>query len=63
MAGDEKRAAADPCRPSELDVPRKPDLRCLEHGGVCEVIHSLHGRVVGLEQRVRKLEEGSCTTD
>ena len=45
------------CRPSERDmmeVPPKPDLRCEEHGSVCEVVHSLHQRLVKLEEIVRR---------
>lgn len=37
--------------------PPMPDLRCLEHGPVCEVVHSLHARIVKLEQRVAILEK------
>lgn len=49
----------DETRPSECDmieVPVKPDLRCKEHGSVCEVVYSLHQRIVQVEAKVRKLE-------
>lgn len=36
--------------------PEGPDLRCEEHGGVCELLHSFHRRLVELECRVRTLE-------
>lgn len=36
--------------------PERPDLRCEEHAGVCELLHSLHGRLMELEFRVRALE-------
>jgi hypothetical protein len=42
----------------QIEVPPVPDLRCREHGGLCEVTHSLHNRIVGLEQRVKMLEDG-----
>lgn len=37
--------------------PQRPDLRCEEHGGICEILHSLHNRVVMLEQRVKMVED------
>lgn len=40
----------------QMEVPHRPDLRCREHGALCEVAHSLHNRVVSLEERVRILE-------
>lgn len=49
----------DETRPSERDMierPEKPDLRCKEHCSICEVIHSLHQRIVQVEAKVRKLE-------
>ena len=41
----------------ELNVPDKPDLRCSEHGNVCEVMHSVYNRLVALESRIVVLEE------
>ena len=40
----------------QINRPPQPDLRCQEHDGICEVLHSLHARVVALEQRVKALE-------
>ena len=42
-----------------MDDPstRMPDLRCGEHCELCEVVHSLHGRLVILEARVLMLEK------
>jgi hypothetical protein len=34
-------------------------LKCREHASVCEVVHSLHARVIALEQRVEILERPS----
>ncbi len=50
------------CRPipderDQIAAPPKPDLRCGEHGSLCKVAHSLHDRVVMLEQRVSILEK------
>lgn len=39
-----------------VERPPRPDLRCTEHESLCNVIHSLHSRVVALEQRVQQLE-------
>ncbi len=58
-----QEAASEECRPVEADMIesprqpdiRRPDLRCSEHGGVCEAIHSLLNRVMDLESRVREL--------
>lgn len=41
-----------------LEAIEHPCLRCVEHEGVCEVIHSIYGRLLVLEQRVKMLEEG-----
>ena len=41
----------------QMESPPKPDLRCREHDNVCKVAHSLHNRVLQLEQRVRMLED------
>ena len=46
--------------PDERDMmsrPEKPDLRCKEHGSVCEVMHSVYNRLLELEERIRVLEE------
>ena len=65
--GDESRNKAmadEPCRPSErdmIDAPRHPDLRCREHDSLCEVAHSLHRRIMELEERVTRLESGRVT--
>ena len=40
----------------QMSLPEQPDLRCSEHGGVCEVVHRLHGRLWALEERVKELE-------
>ncbi len=40
----------------QLEVPKRPDLRCKDHESVCAVVHELLNRVLGLEQRVRTLE-------
>ena len=40
----------------QMECPVKPDLRCGEHEKLCEVIHSLHGRIWALEERVKELE-------
>ena len=40
----------------EYDGIDKPDLRCSEHGSVCEVMHSVYNRLVALESRIRVLE-------
>ena len=60
--------ADEPCRPSErdmiehsIDAPRHPDLRCREHDSLCEVTHSLHRRIMELEERVTRLESGRVT--
>ena len=42
----------------QIEVPRMPDLKCREHGELCEVTHALHNRIVKLEQRVDMLEKG-----
>ncbi len=64
----------EPCRPSErdmiehrsvehrsIDAPRHPDLRCREHDSLCKVVHSLHRRIMELEERVTRLESGRVT--
>ena len=56
--------ASEPCRPSERDMieaPHRPDLRCREHDSLCEVAHSLHRRLLELEERVTRLESGRVT--
>ena len=63
MLGNSKQAKEldGVCRPSERDmmeVPQRPDLRCIEHGSVCGTVNLLCDLVWRLEQRVRKLEEG-----
>ena len=40
----------------QIEVPRRPDLRCREHEGLCEVAHSLHDRIVKLEGEVAMLK-------
>ena len=40
-----------------MDEHRKPDLRCEEHCELCDVVHSIHGRLVILEARVLMLEK------
>lgn len=40
-----------------VDVPERPDLRCVEHGNLCECLHGMLGRLMILEQRVLMLEE------
>jgi hypothetical protein len=40
----------------QMEVPPAPDLRCREHDGLCKVAHSLHNRIVQLEQRLKMLE-------
>ena len=54
-AEDERRLVFD--ERDQIELPEMPDLRCREHGNVCEVVHSIHNRLVLLEARVRKLEE------
>ena len=47
-------------RPSERDmmeVPERPDLRCVDHESVYEVVHRLYHHLLELEERVRRLEE------
>ena len=41
----------------QIEVPRRPDLRCREHGGVCELMHSFYNRLLKLEQRIEVLEK------
>jgi hypothetical protein len=41
----------------QIEVPHKPDLRCREHGGVCELMHSFYNRLLKLEQRITVLEK------
>jgi len=41
----------------QREAPPHPDLRCRDHEAFCEVLHSLHRRIVELEQRVAKLEQ------
>ena len=41
----------------QIDSPSMPDLRCREHGNVCEVMHGIYNRLLLLEARVRILEE------
>jgi len=47
-----------PIPPDERDMTAHPSSPCCyrEHLALCEVAHSLHGRVVTLEQRVAMLE-------
>jgi len=47
----------------EYDGIEKPDLRCAEHGSVCEVMHSVYNRLVALESRIRVLEERGNAED
>ena len=47
---------------SETDIegmscPIRPDLRCVEHGCVMDLLHGLLGRLMVLESRVARLEE------
>jgi hypothetical protein len=54
----------EPCRPNEgdmIEAPQKPDLRCREHGVVCEDVRELHRRVRLLELKVRKLMHGALS--
>ena len=46
----------DEANPLGFDRPERPDLRCSEHAGTCEVVHSLHSRIVSLEGRMVMLE-------
>ena len=39
-----------------LNVPERPDLRCLECAGRGELLHELMWRLIRLEERVRELE-------
>lgn len=41
----------------QMEVPLKPDLRCRDHDGICELLHSLMGKLRKLEQSVARLEE------
>ena len=36
----------------EIEVPKHPDLRCREHGSVCEVMHRVYNRLLVVEQRL-----------
>ena len=40
----------------QMEVPPRPNLKCREHESLCEVTHSLHNRIVKLEERVGILE-------
>ena len=40
-----------------FECPIRPDLRCVEHECVLELLHSLLGRLMVLESRVARLEE------
>lgn len=43
------------CRPSERDMIQPPTpCPCEEHESVCAVVHSLHQRLVKLEEMVRR---------
>jgi len=47
---------------SETDIggkscPIRPDLRCVEHGCVMDLLHGLLGRLMVLESRVARLED------
>ena len=39
-----------------IERPCRPDLRCGEHEGLCDLLHSIYGRLLILEQRVEILE-------
>jgi len=39
----------------QIEVPRRPDLRCREHGGVLDAIRALAGRVEALEAALDKV--------
>ena len=57
---DSRKAECESCRPSEADmveVPHRPNLRCKEHGRLCEEVDALHGWVRTLEERMKALEE------
>ena len=41
----------------QMEVPPQPDLRCREHGGVCELLHDFYNRLLKLEQRMDLLEK------
>ena len=43
-----------------VNRPQRPNLQCIEHEAMCDVLHSIHGRVCMLEQRVRMLEEAEA---
>ena len=37
----------------QIEAPKRPDLRCAEHGVHCRLIHSLLDRVAVLEKKLR----------
>ena len=39
----------------QIECPERPDLRCSEHNSICAVAHSLHQRLVALEEQVRRI--------
>jgi hypothetical protein len=41
----------------QIEAPKRPDLRCAEHGVHCRLIHSLLDRVAVLEEEVRGIRE------
>ena len=53
----ESEVRSIPNERDQIDAPPAPDLRCREHSSLCEVVHSLHDRVVAVEQRLRILED------
>ena len=40
-----------------LNQPCKPDLRCQEHGSVCEVVHAMYSRLLIVEAKIESLEQ------
>jgi len=40
----------------QIEFPERPDLRCEEHCGYGELLHSLVHRLIELEGRVKGLE-------
>ena len=43
--------------PEDFECPVRPDLRCMDHGCVMELLHSYVGRLMVLESRVAYLED------
>ena len=52
---DENRPIPD--ERDQITCPQRPDLRCREHGGVCDLMHSFYNRLLKLEQRTEVLEK------